>query len=160
MATYEQSCRINGSKTRHSSSRFTNITLGQPLEIVIGVTGKGLTADTVARVRASWQQYPDRYESQFDQIGQLTSIGQSALQEGRLDELGELMNLCHGYLNALQLSTGTGRAGSYRSQARRYWRQLTGGGGGGSMIALCPDATHQYKAFEAAGYKAIPITLE
>jgi len=28
------------------------------------------------------------------------------------------------------------------------------------MIALCPDATHSVQqAFEAAGYKAIPITL-
>ena len=144
-------------------ARFTNITLGQPLEIVIGVTGKeSLTADTVARVRASWQQYPDRYESLFDQIGQLTSVGQSALQEGRLDELGELMNLCHGYLNALQLSTP--ELEELVHIARRHGAngaKLTGGGGGGSMIALCPDATHSVqKAFEAAGYKAIPITLE
>ena len=144
-------------------ARFTNITLGQPLEIVIGVTGKeSLTADTVARVRASWQQYPDRYESLFDQIGQLTSVGQSALQEGRLDELGELMNLCHGYLNALQLSTP--ELEELIHIARRHGAigaKLTGGGGGGSMIALCPDATHSVqKAFEAAGYKAIPITLE
>ena len=144
-------------------ARFTNITLGQPLEIVIGVTGKeSLTADTVARVRASWQQYPDRYESLFDQIGQLTSVGQSALQEGRLDELGELMNLCHGYLNALQLSTP--ELEELVHIARRHGAigaKLTGGGGGGSMIALCPDATHSVQqAFEAAGYKAIPITLE
>ena len=143
-------------------ARFTNITLGQPLEMVIGVTGKeSLTADTVARVRASWQQYPDRYESLFDQIGQLTSSGHSALQEGRLDELGELMNLCHGYLNALQLSTP--ELEELVHIARRngaIGAKLTGGGGGGSMIALCPDATHSVQqAFEAAGYKAIPITL-
>ena len=144
-------------------ARFTNITLGQPLEMVIGVTGKeSLTADTVARVRASWQQYPDRYESLFDQIGQLTNVGQGALQEGRLDELGELMNLCHGYLNALQLSTP--ELEELVHIARRsgaIGAKLTGGGGGGSMIALCPDATNSVQqAFEAAGYKAIPITLE
>ena len=86
-------------------AKFKTINLGQSLELVIGITGKeSLTADTVARVRASWQQYPDRYDSIFDQIGQLTELGHDALQEGRLAELGELMNLCHGYLNALQLS--------------------------------------------------------
>jgi hydroxymethylglutaryl-CoA reductase len=143
-------------------ARFTNVTLGQPLEMVIGVTGKeSLTADTVARVRASWQQYPDRYESLFDQIGQLTSIGHDALQEGRLAELGELMNLCHGYLNALQLSTP--ELEELVHIARRHGAigaKLTGGGGGGSMIALCPDATDSVQqAFEAAGYKAISITL-
>ena len=143
-------------------ARFTNVTLGQPLEMVIGVTGKeSLTADTVARVRASWQQYPDRYESLFDQIGQLTTIGHDALQEGRLEELGELMNLCHGYLNALQLSTP--ELEELVHIARRHGAigaKLTGGGGGGSMIALCPDATNAVqRAFEAAGYKAISITL-
>jgi hydroxymethylglutaryl-CoA reductase len=143
-------------------ARFTNINLGQPLEMVIGVTGKeSLTADTVARVRASWQQYPDRYESLFDQIGQLTKLGHDAVQEGRLAELGELMNLCHGYLNALQLSTP--ELEELVHIARRHGAigaKLTGGGGGGSMIALCPDESSTVQqAFEAAGYKAIPITL-
>lgn len=143
-------------------ARFTNIDLGQPLEMVIGVTGKeSLTADTVARVRASWQQYPDRYESLFDQIGQLTKLGHDALQEGRLAELGELMNLSHGYLNALQLSTPELEELVHIARTHgAIGAKLTGGGGGGSMIALCPDeSTVVQQAFEAAGYKAIPITL-
>ena len=72
------------------------------------------------------------------------------------------MNLCHGYLNALQLSTP--ELEELVHIARRsgaIGAKLTGGGGGGSMIALCPDATNSVQqAFEAAGYKAIPITLE
>ena len=143
-------------------AKFKTINLGQSLELVIGITGKeSLTADTVARVRASWQQYPDRYDSIFDQIGQLTELGHDALQEGRLAELGELMNLCHGYLNALQLSTP--ELEELVHVARKHGAigaKLTGGGGGGSMIALCPDASSTVQqAFESAGYKAIPITL-
>ncbi len=141
---------------------FNEVRLGESLELVIGVTGKeSLTADTVARVRSSWQQYPDRYEAIFDQIGQLTQLGHDALQEGRLAELGELMNLCHGYLNALQLSTP--ELEELVHIARKHGAigaKLTGGGGGGSMIALCPgESAGVQKAFEAAGYKAIPITL-
>ena len=141
---------------------FTNVDLGQPLELLIGITGKeSLTADTVARVRASWQQYPERYESLFDQIGQLTTLGHAAVQQGRLAELGELMNLCHGYLNALQLSTP--ELEELVHIARKHGAigaKLTGGGGGGSMIALCPDASSAVQqAFESAGYKALPITL-
>ena len=35
---------------------------------------------------------------------------------------------------------------------------LTGGGGGGSMIALCPDSQDQVAAaMEAAGYKTLQV---
>ena len=37
--------------------------------------------------------------------------------------------------------------------------KLTGGGGGGSMIALCPDSQDQVAtAMEAAGYKTLKVT--
>lgn len=141
---------------------FTTLNLGQPLELVIGVTGKeSLTADTVARVRKSWQQYPDRYASIFDQIGQLTSLGRDALQSGQLEELGELMNLCNGYLNALQLSTPELEELIHIARKNgAIGAKLTGGGGGGSMIALCPEASAGVqKAMESAGYQAMAVKL-
>ena len=67
------------------------------------------------------------------------------------------MNLCHGYLNALQVSTreleellelarGHGALGA----------KLTGGGGGGSIVALCPDGSDDaVAAMRAAGYDAL-----
>ena len=161
VATYGAPCCISVSKMKPSMGAPANITLGQPLEMVIGVTGKeSLTADTVARVRASWQQYPDRYESLFDQIGQLTNVGQGALQEGRLDELGELMNLCHGYLNALQLSRRNWRSWSYCPPKRGHWRQAYGWRWRRFHDRPVPRR-HQFSTtgIEAAGYKAIPITL-
>ena len=90
----------------NETARFADIKLAQPLDLVIGMTGKeSLTADTVARVRRSWEHYPARYEAIFTQIGLLTESAKEAVQGGQLNELGELMNLCHGYLNALQLAT-------------------------------------------------------
>jgi hydroxymethylglutaryl-CoA reductase len=143
--------------------QFKELKLGQPLEIVIGMTGKeSLTAETVARVRGAWEQNPERYEAIFDQIAYLTNAGSEALQNGRLNELGELMNLCHGYLNALQLSTPeledlvhiarrNGAAGA----------KLTGGGGGGSMVALCPDTQEEVsRALKAAGYQTLVVTID
>ena len=142
---------------------FSALTLGQPLELVIGMTGKeSLTADTVARVRASWQQYPERYETIFDQIGQLTMSAFEAVKTGQLDELGELMNLCHGYLNALQLSTPELEEMIHVArQNGAVGAKLTGGGGGGSMIALCSESSAPVKsAIEAAGYSTLAITLD
>ena len=138
------------------------IRLGAPVPLVIGITGReSLTANTVARVRQIWQSHPGRYDAIFDQIAGLTRSGVSALRDGLLDELGQLMNLCQGYLNALQVSTpeleelihlarGAGALGA----------KLTGGGGGGSMIALCPDRQEAVvAAMERAGYRALAITV-
>ena len=148
---------------RDEQPLFSTVKLGQPLELVIGMTGKeSLTADTVARVRASWQQYPERYETIFDQIGHLTMSASEAVKSGRLNELGELMNLCHGYLNALQLSTPELEEMIHVArQNGAVGAKLTGGGGGGSMIALCPDSSAPVKAaIEAAGFRTLAITLD
>ena len=148
---------------RDEQPLFSTVKLGQPLELVIGMTGKeSLTADTVARVRASWQQYPERYETIFDQIGHLTMSASDAVKSGQLNELGELMNLCHGYLNALQLSTPELEEMIHVArQNGAVGAKLTGGGGGGSMIALCPDSSAAVKAaIEAAGFRTLAITLD
>ena len=106
------------------------------------------------------QQYPERYDSLFDQIGQLTILGHAAVQQGRLAELGELMNLCHGYLNALQLSTPELEELVHIAQVRRHRRQTHGWWWRRLMIALCPDTSNAVQqAFESAGYKALLITL-
>ncbi len=126
-----------------SRPRFSTLATKVPLPIVIGISGKeSLTANNVAQVRAAWQRQPARYEALFDQIDRLALAGVDALRAGDLIELGELMNLNHGLLNALQLSTPeledmihvARRAGAVGAK-------LTGGGGGGSMIALCRGPT-------------------
>ncbi len=137
--------------------------IGQPLDLVVGITGKeSLTADTVARVRSSWQQHPERYEAIFDQMTQLTEAGGEAMAGGQLRELGELMNLCHGYLNALQLSTPELEELVHIARTNgALGAKLTGGGGGGSMIALCPDNHKEVQAAMArAGYATLAVTVE
>ena len=149
-------------RRENEQPRFDTLKVGEPLDLVVGITGKeSLTADTVARVRGSWQQYPARYESIFDQIGQLTEAGAEAMISGRLQELGELMNLCHGFLNALQLSTPELEELIHIARTNgAVGAKLTGGGGGGSMIALCPDSQAQVaKAMQGAGYRTLTVTV-
>ncbi|TNF87749.1 MAG: hydroxymethylglutaryl-CoA reductase, degradative, partial [Gammaproteobacteria bacterium] len=124
-----------------ADARFDSIKLAEPLPLVIGITGReSLTANTVARVRQAWETHQARYDGIFDQIAALTRAGVDALRDGHFQELGELMNLCHGYLNALQLSTPELEELVHIARANgALGAKLTGGGGGGSMIALCPD---------------------
>jgi hydroxymethylglutaryl-CoA reductase len=159
VATYGTALRFT--RTDQGPS-FETLKLGQPLELVVGITGKeSLTADTVARVRKAWQQHPQRYEGIFDQIAQLTDAATTAITSGQINELGELMNLCHGYLNALQLSTPELEELVHIARANgAVGAKLTGGGGGGSMVALCPDSQHAVqRAMQAAGYETLVVNL-
>jgi mevalonate kinase len=129
-----------------------------PLPIVIGLTGtESLTAKTVAKVRERWQQQPALYEGIFDTIDSLTLAAVDAVEAGRFDDLGELMNICQGQLNALQVSSP--QIEDLVQVARRagaVGAKLTGGGGGGAIVALCPDGGERVAAaMREAGYEAL-----
>ncbi|MBN1237414.1 MAG: hydroxymethylglutaryl-CoA reductase, degradative [Gammaproteobacteria bacterium] len=137
-----------------------NIT--RPIPAVIGMTGyEGLTAKTVGRVREAWQQDGKLYERIFDQIDTLTLRGVQAIQDHDLPALGELMNVCHGMLNALQVSTPElEQLVTIARENGALGAKLTGGGGGGSIVAICEsDTTPVVNAIRAAGYQALPISL-
>ena len=71
------------------------------------------------------------------------------------------MNLCHGYLNALQLSTPELEELIHIARTHgALGAKLTGGGGGGSMVALCPDNQQTVEqAMRAAGYETLSVTI-
>ena len=141
---------------------FQEVHPARSVSIAIGISGKeSLTATTVARVRRAWERQPQRYERIFDQIGDLTRAGTEALQDGAYQELGELMNLCHGYLNALQVSTPELEELIHIARRRgAVGAKLTGGGGGGSVIALCPDgADDVVEAMQNSGFEALAFDL-
>ncbi|MFK8016689.1 MAG: hydroxymethylglutaryl-CoA reductase, degradative [Gammaproteobacteria bacterium] len=140
----------------------TPIQLSQPLPLVIGMTGvESLTAKTVATVRAAWERNQTQYERLFDEIDALTLQGRDAMVCGDWGSLGEMMNICQGLLNALQVSCW--ELEEMVQIARKHGAlgaKLTGGGGGGSMIALCPEnAQGVMQAMQAAGYQAMEVSL-
>ena len=122
---------------------------------------ESLTAGMVARVRSGWEQSRRIYDRIFDEIDQLTLRSLEAMKNDDLDMLGKFMNVCHGLLNALQVST---REIEELVQIARdngaLGAKLTGAGGGGSIIALCPDnAQRVIKAMEDAGYQAMEVEI-
>lgn len=130
------------------------------LELVIGITGKeSLTAAMVGQVRKSWESRPAALNAIFDQISDLTFAARDALEQGDWPALGTSMNLCHGLLNALQLSNPELEELVYVArQAGALGAKLTGGGGGGSMIALCPGTSDAVtEAMERSGYTALKL---
>lgn len=137
-----------------------SLALKQPLPLVIGLSGsESLTAGMVARVRQAWQQHPARYERIFDEIDVLTRHALDALEAQDLGELDELMNICQGQLNALQVSSR--EIEELVELARAHGAsgaKLTGGGG--AVIALCPDGGAKVvQAMHDAGYQALEVSF-
>ncbi len=136
----------------------------EPLSVVVGMTHtQGLTAKTVGNVRSAYERLPKVYDKMFDDIDSLALQAVSAIQEGRLRDLGELMNINQGLLNALQVSTPElEKLIEIARAAGALGAKLTGGGGGGAMLALASDETASQnirKALEARGYEALAFTV-
>ena len=138
------------------------LNIHNPIPAVIGLTGcEGLTAKTVGRVRKAWQQDKKLYGRIFDEIDALVLSAVKAIHDEDLDTLGELMNINHGMLNALQVSTP--ELEQLVEIARKngaLGAKLTGGGGGGSVIAVCDGSNESMvSAIRDAGFQAIPVNL-
>lgn len=134
------------------------LNIAAPLELVVGMTHQeGLTAKTVASVRQARERNPRLYDKIFDDIDALVLQGVAALQDGNVMVLGELMNVCQGLLNALQVSTPElERLIGIARRAGALGAKLTGGGGGGAMIALCADnAPAVQQAIERQGFRTL-----
>jgi hydroxymethylglutaryl-CoA reductase len=138
------------------------LNIPQPLPIVVGMTGnEGLTARTVANVAEARQRNPRLYEKIFDDIDALVLQAVAAIQDNHVETLGDLMNVNQGLLNALQVSTPElERLIDVAREAGALGAKLTGGGGGGAMIALCAgDTVPVQSALERAGFRTLAFHL-
>ena len=119
----------------------------------------GRTKEQVANVRERHGHNPSQYDAIFAQIDALSLAGADAMRGVDHEELGRLMNICHGLLTAIEVSTpelegmvslarATGAVGA----------KMTGGGGGGSIVALCPGRTAEVRdALKSAGFYVLDL---
>jgi hydroxymethylglutaryl-CoA reductase len=138
------------------------LNIPQPLSLVVGMTrNEGLTAKTVSRVYEARKRQPKLYDKIFDDIDALVLQAISALQVSDIETLGELMNVCQGMLNALQVSTPeVERLIGIARRAGALGAKLTGGGGGGAVIALCDGNSDAVQAaIEKQGFHAMSILV-
>ncbi len=138
------------------------IKVRQPIPIVIGLTGvESLTAKMVAKVRQGREQNQNLYDQIFDEINNLTLKSAKAIEGNDQEKLGEYMNLNQGLLNALQVSSP--ELEEIIAIARKngaIGAKLTGAGGGGAAIALCPGNGEKVSmAIRKAGYHTVVTKL-
>ncbi len=144
--------------TRSTATRTRPIQLAEMPPLIIASSGqRGVTREIVAGVRARRDQSPALYDTIFSEIDELSIAGAVALRDQDYATLGTLMNVCQGFLNALEVSTP--ELEKMIHIARRHGAvgaKLTGSGGGGSIIALCPEYGDDVgDALKKAGYAII-----
>jgi mevalonate kinase len=142
------------------SNTIKQLSIREPVEIVIGNTG--IVANTkamVAGVAERKEQNPEEYDAIFKQAEDLAHKGRKALEKFDLKQVGELMNENHRLLQEIEVSC---KELDYLVDLARkqgaFGAKMTGGGGGGCMLALTPGKTLQEKvasAIENEGFEVL-----
>lgn len=137
---------------------------GAPITLVVAHSGaSGSTKETVANVAALRASQPEAFAEALAAFGALVHTAERALREGALESLGEAFDEGQTLLRAWGVSTpeldamcevarGAGALGA----------KLTGGGGGGCMIALVRDehdAERVRSALSVRGREAFETTI-
>lgn len=128
-----------GTMVLFQKGKATEVSAARPVKVLVAMVGpRSSTRATVGALRERQKRWPARYRRVFDQIGRLVLDGAAAARAGELEALGDVMNMNHGMLGALGLSSpqledmvfklrGLGALGA----------KLTGAGGdGGAVIGL------------------------
>lgn len=141
------------------------ITLKESIPIVIGLSGvESMTSKMVNQVREQAEKYPKWYKQIFAQMDELALSSKEAIEARDLDELGMIMNMNHGFLNILGVSCPeVEELVEIARQNGALGAKLTGGGGGGAMIALCDNEKTQksiQKQMHKAGYDALATEIK
>jgi mevalonate kinase len=142
------------------SNMIEQLSIREPVEIVIGNTG--IVANTkvmVAGVAERKQQNPKKYDAIFKEAEKLAHRGRGALQKFDLRTVGRLMDENHRLLQEIEVSCK--ELDCLVELAREqgaFGAKMTGGGGGGCMLALTPGKALQEKvasAIEQEGYQVL-----
>lgn len=156
LATYGQPVLFSKS----SATRTKPIGLAESPPVVVAASGiRGSTLEQVAGVRDRHARDPALYDMIFNEIDEMSIAGAAALRSGDYETLGALMNVCHGLLNAIEVSTPElEQMIQIARQHGAIGAKLTGAGGGGSIVALCPGRENEVAAaLHAAGYQIIRL---
>jgi len=134
----------------------------QPFTIVIADTGiSAPTKESVGEVRKLWEADETKWESVFDKIGEIVNQARQAMESGKWEKLGDLMNKNHGLLQELTVSSPElEQLIEAARNAGALGAKLSGGGRGGNMIALVQPETAEAvsSSMKEAGAKNTIIT--
>ena len=131
--------------------KIEKLHLRRPIEIVIGSTGKvANTKAMVEGVAERKKKNPAKYDLIFKQAENIAVSGRKALEAYDLKKVGDLMNENHRLLQEIGVSSKElDMLVDLAQKQGAFGAKLTGGGGGGCMVALTPGKELQGKVLSA-----------
>jgi mevalonate kinase len=138
--------------------------LREPVEIIIGNTGiVANTKEMVAGVADRKKRNPEKYNPLFRQSEELAFAARRALEEFDLRRVGKLMNENHRLLQEIEVSCEElDYLVNLAREQGALGAKLTGGGGGGCMVALTPGRKLQTTvaaSMENEGYEVLSTKI-
>lgn len=127
---------------RFHGGEVTPVPVGAPLTFVLADSGhEGSTAEAVGAVRELREAFPSRVDGIIGRLGGIVEESREHFAHGDVAALGALMDEAHALLTELEVSDATlDRLVGAAREAGAAGAKLTGGGRGGCVLALAPDA--------------------
>lgn len=143
-----------GTMVLFKKGKATEVRAPKPVKVLVALVGpRKATRLTVSALRERQKAWPARYRRVFDHIGRLVLDGAAAVRAGQLEALGDVMNMNHGLLSALGLSSPPLEEMVYRLRGLgALGAKLTGAGGdGGAVIGLFREPEPTVMKLKAQG---------
>jgi mevalonate kinase len=140
---------------------MTSVEVAVPVPLVVGLGARPRsTGAAVTGLRARWEADRDRHERLFDEVAAVVEAGARALGAGDLPGLGRAFDRNQTLLETLGVSAPDDeRLLGVARGAGALGAKLTGGGGGGAVIALAPDGERVAAALGAAGARVLALRV-
>jgi mevalonate kinase len=140
------------------------ISIPTPIEIVMGDSGKvANTAAAVSGVKERKEKNSAKYKEIFDRAENIAYLAKTALLDEDYKELGKLMNENHKLLQQIEVSSkDLDFIVKLARDSGALGAKLTGGGLGGSVIALTPGKELQEEvatAIEKEGFQTLKTVI-
>ncbi|OPY29726.1 MAG: Mevalonate kinase [Methanobacterium sp. PtaU1.Bin242] len=143
------------------ANKIIRMPLDWDLPLIIGFTPRQMnTGELIEYVKIKKDRYPAVINSILDSMEQITETAREALLLKDEKILGELMNINQGLLDALGVNTPELSNMIYKARkAGALGSKITGAGGGGSIIAYCPQNRDEVLLKLAKKHTAFPVQL-
>ncbi|MCB8988385.1 MAG: mevalonate kinase [Ardenticatenaceae bacterium] len=144
-------------------NRIETFAVGEPLRLLVADTGQSSsTKAVVGDVRRQWQANTPLFEALFDGCGRIAQQARQAIEDGRVAQVGRLMNDNHQLLQDMTVSSsGLDALVRTAREAGALGAKLSGAGRGGNMIALVTleRETAVTHALQQAGARSVLTTV-
>ncbi len=142
--------------------KVTRVVTNEDIPIIVGNTGiKVKSGPIIKGVQYLEQKYPALLPVFIDKIGEIVDGAEKAIKTKDWKTLGELMNINHGILSVIGVSSIELERLIFASRAAgALGAKLSGAGVGDNMIAIAPERDRQVKnAIRKAGGKVLPVKV-